>query len=121
MIIKVQKFLSEIREGDEASKKRWLVVLTSASMLVVIIFWTLYISAAVPQIGSSNRKVESVTFTSTINNVASLTGKNLGLKLNNLIDNLKTLAGRTNSITIEGASFNFVVNGLEKVSPKKLP
>lgn len=120
---KIQKFFLEIREGDEATKKRWLIILTSISMVVVVIFWSLYISISVPQLGSSskNNAAESGSFTGTISSAVGLAAKNLGLKLNYSIDKLKTLAQRTNSITIEGASFNFVAGGLQEVRPKKLP
>ncbi len=118
---KIQKFFLEIREGDEDAKKRWLVILTSLSMIFVLALWSAYISISIPQIGSPEKKVENDNFTSTISNVADLAAKNIGLKLSAFADKLGSLARRTNSITIEGASFNFTASGLQEVTPKKLP
>ncbi len=42
-------FISNLREGDEALKRRWLFVFSVPTMLIVVFLWVVYVRATLPE------------------------------------------------------------------------
>ena len=48
------KFISELQQLDENSKKRWLWGLTAVSVIVILFLWALYLNATVVAVNDPN-------------------------------------------------------------------
>lgn len=107
MIQKIQNFFLNLQQSDETTKKRWLIILTSASMAVVISLWVIYLNFTLADLGPKPP--------------ASNEAGGLQVIISESIAYLQSLAQQTNSITIQSASINMVLKDLEKIKPQKLP
>jgi len=45
----MKKFIDNLQKSDEATKKKWLVVLSILSMMVIIALWLVYLNLTVPK------------------------------------------------------------------------
>ena len=114
MIQKIQNFFLELREKDEATKKRWLVILTSASMVVVIALWAVYLNFTLADLGPKPPASNEIGILKTSRaGLQIIAGKSIAY--------LQSLAQKTNSITIQSASINMILKDLEEIKPKRLP
>ena len=122
---KIQNFFLKLQKEDEPVKKRWMVALTSASMLIVTVFWGFYFNATIKTIetaGISEQETGDNNFLAAVKNGAGIISKETGLKLSKLVDSIQTIANKTNSITINKTDNDFLIKkDLEDVAPKKLP
>ena len=121
MLPKLQNFFLELRESDEMTKKRWLFILTSSSMLVVVTLWIFYLNLSVKDLNKKELKNSQPEFLLTLKHGMGIIAKQIGLKTSETLDNLKSMTSRTNSITVQGANLNFILNDLEPIQPKKFP
>lgn len=121
MINKIQNFFWELQQSDEGTKKWWLFLLSGSSMVIVLILWSFYINMTIQSLNNKEAYPENAGVLSIFKNGVMVLSEDSGLKLSKLTDYLKTLLSKKNSVTIQGANFNFIVNGLEEVNPKKLP
>ena len=122
MLHKIKIFFIELREKDEAAKKRWLVVLTSVSMVFVAALWGINLNMSIQDLGGRAQRVEKENFMAVIKNGADMISKGTGLKLSKLADSVQAIANKTNSITINKTDNDvFIKKDLEQISPKKLP
>ena len=48
--------IKELQQLDESSKKRWLLILTSISVVVVLVLWAFYLNATVVSVNNVNTK-----------------------------------------------------------------
>ncbi len=120
MLQKVKKFFLDLQQSDEATKKRWLVILTSGSMMVVVGLWSVYINLTIQNLGEKNQN-QAPAFLETFKNGMAVLSKEAGSKASQLMANLQAATSRTNSITIQQENFNAVLQGLDEIKPKKLP
>ena len=122
---KIQNFFLKLQKEDEPVKKRWMVALTSASMLIVTVFWGFYFNATIKTIETariSEQETGDNNFLAAVKNGAGIISKETGLKLSKLVDSIQTIANKTNSITINKTDNDFLIKkDLEDVAPKKLP
>jgi hypothetical protein len=121
MVRALTHFFLELQKSDEATKKRWLALLTASTMLVVIALWVLYINIVIKSLGDKETAAAHPDFSSTFKNGSVVLLKELGAKFNELMHRLQSLAATTNSITIQPATINVVMPDLENITPKKLP
>jgi hypothetical protein len=122
MIPKIQNFFMEIQQSGEDTKKRWLFILSGSSMFIVLILWIFYINLTVKSLQKEDVSLQNNTGVFSIfKNGIIVLSKESGLNISKLTDYLKDFLSKKNSVTIQGANFNFIVNGLEDVKPKKLP
>lgn len=128
MIDRVKDFLIKLPERDEETRKMWLVILTSFSMVVVITFWAVYLDYEIPSL-SRPVVVEtagSENFLAVLESGAGVVSEKTGLKLSRIVSAVKTAVSKTNSIKIEKTSDSriyqeFIKKDLEDVEVKKLP
>ena len=120
MLQKIQNFFLDLQQSDEATKKRWLVILTSGSMLAVVGLWSVYINLTIQNLGEKNQN-EGPAFLETFKNGISVLSKEAGSNASRLMANLQAATSRTNSIVIQQENFNAVLHDLDEIKPKKLP
>ena len=117
MLNKIQNFFFDLQEKDEETKKWWLAILTSGSMLMVVSLWIGYINLTVKNLGDKDDRAQQASFFQTF-------GSGLNIVSGKLAGELKELFNKKNSVVIETqpANLNFVVKkDLEPIKPKKLP
>ena len=119
MLHKIQNFFLNLQQETEEIKKLWLFVLAAGSMLVVLTVWVFYINLTVKSLGAAEDKQGG--FFQTLGVGMQIISKESGLRLSKLMGRLKSAIGKKNSLTIQGANFNFIANDLDPVKPKKLP
>ncbi len=117
----ITHFILDIQKSDEETKKRWLIIFTSSAMILVLILWSIYINITVQSLGNQEVRAAQSDFSSTFQAGLTVLLKELGVKLNELAYQLKSLVETTNSITIQPANVNVVMPNLENIIPKKLP
>lgn len=121
MIQKIQNFFLELQQGDEDTKKRWLVILTSGSMLAVILLWTVYLNFTIENLNAPSKKSNEAGFLKTSQVGLQVISKEIGLKLSEVAAYLNSIAKQTNSITLEAANVSLILKDLESVTPRRLP
>ena len=122
MIPKIQNFFMELRQSGEDTKKRWLFILSGSSMLIVLVLWVFYINLTVQSLQKENANPQNnAGVFSIFKNGVIVLSKESGLKLSKLADYFEAFLSKKNSVTIQGANFNFIANGLDDIKPKKLP
>jgi hypothetical protein len=45
MIDKIKQFIKKIQESDETTKKRWIVIFSGLSMVIIVGLWVVYMNA----------------------------------------------------------------------------
>ena len=120
MIEKIQNFFLNLQQEDEATRKRWLIILTSGTMAVVVSLWLVYLNFSVKALTSDPPKDEAGFFKTSANGL-QIISQEAALKISQLSAYLKILASQTNSITIQPANINLILEDLEAVKPKKFP
>src|SRR3989338_3561043 len=118
MLQKIQNFFLKLQQEDEATRKRWLVILTSGTMVIVVSLWLVYFNFTIKALTSDPPKEEAGFFQTSANGL-QIISKETALKISQLSAYLKTLASQTNSITIQPANINLILEDLETVKPKK--
>ena len=125
MLNKIQNFFLKLQKKEESVKKQWLVILTSASMLLVTVFWGFYFNATIKTIETaeiSKQEIGNDDFLAAVKNGVDIISKETGLKLSKLVDAVQTIANKTNSITIDKTNNDFLIKkDMEEIAPKKLP
>lgn len=121
MMQKIQNFFLELQQSDENTKKRWLVILTSGSMLAVILLWAVYLNFTIEDLNAPSKKSNEAGFLKTSQVGLRVISREIGLKLSEAAAYLNSLAKQTNSITLEAASINLILKDLEAVTPRRLP
>lgn len=112
----VVNFFSKIRNGDEATKKKWLWILTPMIMIVVIAGWLLYISNSVVNLDQENNLANSKQEQNKTSFLATV-GKDVSI----LISKVKKVITKSKSIVVEGNKFNFTLDNLEPIKSQGFP
>ena len=97
---KIKNFFLNLQTKDEATKKNWLILLSAASMIVVITLWGFYVNYSIQDLREV-RENNNPGFFQTFKNGLGVTAKELISQTGQLINTLESLAKKTNSITIE--------------------
>lgn len=121
MFAGIKKFFLELQRKDEAAKKWWLIALTSASMLIVIVFWGLYLNSSIENLTQEKPEGQTSQFTIVFKNGIKEIAKIGGERLSKTMEKLKKLIAKTNSVTVQNTDIRFTVKNLEPIEPKKLP
>jgi|SRR3989344_3682023 len=100
MFQKVQNFFLDLQQKDQETKRRWLVILTSGSMIAVVFFWAAYLSSTVKNLAdSSNENPDG--FFAVFKNGLSVVSEKAGSQLSQVFADVQELAKKTNSVTIQ--------------------
>jgi hypothetical protein len=106
----LKHFITHIQNADEPVRRRWLLILSGSSMLIVIALWIGYINLIVTA-------PEGPPLTAEATPPATDPGfpKIFGAGLKAVTDEARKQIGGENEITIENPKGNF------QLSPEKLP
>ena len=77
MLKAIANFITKLQSSDETTKKRWLIILSSVAMVIVVGLWVVYFNMTFPR---------TETITAAENNAAS---SNVRVSLKNIKDTLQ--------------------------------
>lgn len=120
IIQKINSFFSEIRKKDQETKKQWLIGLTSASMLIVLVLWIISMNLTIKKLGGQEKIAAESGIGSTFYQGLKVVGGKVGGSLSEISDQIQSYVETTNSVTIQPTNLNFS-NNIEPVTPKKFP
>ena len=60
------EFIKQLRRSDDATKKRWLIILSALAMLVVLVFWSKYFAASLVRPGEQPTEDQGFSFWETM-------------------------------------------------------
>ncbi|MDD5547704.1 MAG: hypothetical protein PHN74_02295 [Candidatus Pacebacteria bacterium] len=107
------KFFEEIGKVDEGTRKKWLWVFSSLTMFAVVGLWFVYINYSIKGVGEEKKVVAKS------NEPPFAEVMKSGLA--NIFGKLKSDIAKTRTMTIQGASINFVLEDLEEIKQGGLP
>ena len=84
MLNKIENFFTNLQKENESIKKQWLIILTSASMLIVTVFWGFYFNATIKTIQTteiSDQETGADNFLAVVKNGTDIISKETGLKI----------------------------------------
>ena len=119
MNTKIKNFFLDLRQSDEETKKRWLVILTSAAMILIISFWIIYLNLTIKNL--SQKEENAGQFWGTMKVGLGVIYQKTASELSQASANLQEILKKTNSVTIQSENFQAVMPSLEEIKPKKLP
>ncbi|MEK7640936.1 MAG: hypothetical protein AAB389_02990 [Patescibacteria group bacterium] len=124
----VRNFVEKVQNSDETTKRFWVVVCSSISMLLVVSLWLGYMNVAITKIPGSNRQQATNSQQLITNNAEEVRKPGFfavftaGVKI--IFDELKerTLAKKDIVITKEvQQKMNFISEDIEPIKGSPLP
>jgi len=99
MFKNLKKFIQNLQTAEESRKKRWLFILSSAAMILVISAWAVYVNKTIVNLGTaeSTERPTAKTASEPFWQVFST-----GIKT--IADQIKNLIKTSREISIEGNS-----------------
>lgn len=55
----IRKFIEKLQNADEARKKRWLIGLSAAAMILIVGLWVIYLNFVLDKIGEPKQEAPS--------------------------------------------------------------
>lgn len=120
IIRKLKSFFADLQEKDEQAKKKWLIGLTSASMLIILVLWIISLNSTLKTLSGPEDERSKTGFGATLSQGLKVVGGEIGKNLSEISDKLQSYIATTNSVTIQPVNLNFS-NDIEPVTPKKFP
>jgi len=122
MIEGLKNFIKNLRDENENTKKRWLIILSGITMALVIALWVGYFNLTLPKVASPSGMAateEGVRQPVRSGNESQLTHikKTLAAGFSVLMEKVNT----KKSLIIKAPERNFVLENLEETLPTKLP
>ncbi len=113
-------FIVRIRNSDERTRKRWLIIFTIPAFALVILLWLLYMGAVIGSKEDGRSAPEEVGFFETLGVGFRVVGERIGRGAERVREFLRErLSGPT--ISIDAAERNFIAEIVEVVPPTPLP
>lgn len=134
----VKKFIRDIQRSDEVRRKKWFIGGSIVSVLFILLLWVVYISIDFPTIEppisevQKNAQIEEKKTTESMFDVFGRGIKNISDDLKKQYNTFKESIGKNfssfksgvqekNTMYIQGARLNFVLDGLDPIPPTPLP
>ncbi|MDP3999804.1 MAG: hypothetical protein Q8P76_04445 [bacterium] len=111
---KAGNFIQNLQDADEPTRKKWLIIFTAITMVIVIAFWSVYISYRIQDVNALEAQKDSPSFSEIFNSGLKILGAETMSKF-------KALMGDSQYLNTSGKDFKFTVENLEPVAPKQLP
>src|SRR3989344_3394680 len=114
----LKNFIGRLQDSPEPVRRRWLVILSGASMAAVLGLWVLYINVIVDSAGSElalkpeKQEVQTGAVDAFVAGL-KIVGQELKKGGTGVINRLREKLDETNSIEIRGNERNFILEGLE--------
>lgn len=120
----IKKFFSKLQSSDEATRRRWLVILSGTSMAIVLALWISYINLIVEPVGreekTAARKIEP-GFAEVMKAGLTVVAKGLKGVASGALANIRTTVSSTNQIKVNLLERNFIDEELPEIKPVVLP
>lgn len=112
---KVINFIRELQNSDEATKKRWLIILSGVSMVVVVGIWLVYFNWSLEKISPAQQQaaVETSGIKETLGDLKAT--------LDNGITAIKDQLSRSKSYDISATERNFILEKAGQLPKNQLP
>lgn len=122
MLKMTKNFILKIRNSDDATKKLWLVVLSGATMAIVIALWVVYQNLSIAKVDYPKSPEVKEIAVATKNNESDGPGffAIFGAGLKNIYDQIKAKLSLKNNIIIENRPLTFISKNVEPIKPTKL-
>jgi len=130
-------FLKKIQHSDDKTKKRWFLMISAISFVIVVSLWVVYLNSQIKSYSVSEEEVEipnivqkddspsvTETFGKGFQNIKDELidkFKKIGGDINNSFSSLKVRVEETNEINVESGGPEFTNNNVEKVATTTLP
>ncbi|MDD5431123.1 MAG: hypothetical protein PHP03_02785 [Candidatus Pacebacteria bacterium] len=105
----MKNFFENIRNSDETTKKVWHFVLSIGSAALIIAIWFSYVDYSIEGVGAAKEKkaqaAAGTPFLEVLKNGWNLVSEKLTKEV-----------AKTNDVAVQSANFNFIMEGIEKVS-----
>ena len=125
MLLPIRKFLKRIQNSSEAAKKLWLMIFSSATMLVIIVIWVANFNSSFGSLNQAEPLAVSKAGTEIQN--PSPEEKTAGLKeifsagFKTIGQALKGKLSARQQFSINASDRNFILENLETPSRISLP
>lgn len=95
----MRNHINRVKQSDQKTKFRWLIALSSAAILVIVIAWILYMRTFV-FVGSGQNTKEDVRigFWPVFKNGLTITGSSIGKAFDQIISDMPAIGRRTTTI-----------------------
>ncbi len=136
----VKKFIRDVQRSDVARRKKWFIGGSFISVLFILILWVIYVNIGFPAVEPSIPAIEKNIQTQTEQNSADESMFQIferGIKnisndfkkqydvfkehIEKGIGSLRSGLERKNTMYIQGARLNFVLDGLDPIPSTHLP
>lgn len=120
----IKKFFSKLQDSDEATRRRWLVLLSGASMIIVITLWISYVNLIVEPVGREEKIAESRIepgFAEVMRAGLTVVAKEIKEAAINTLAYVRVTVGSTNQIKVNLLERNFIDEELPEIKPVALP
>lgn len=111
---RAKNFIKNLQDSDDLTKKKWLVIFTAFTMVVVLAFWSVYFSYRIKDVNALEAQSASPSFSEVFNAGLKILGADV-------LSKFKILTGDSQTLNTSGKDFKFNVENLEPIKPKQLP
>ena len=123
MIKDLKSFIVRLQNSDEATKKRWLIIFSSAATIIIVVLWAAYLNYTVLSVeGSANTLVAGrPTIFKIFTAGFSVVGKKTETGLANSLIYFNKRITSENKLTIDRSNHNFILESLDPLPIRQLP
>ncbi len=114
-------FLRELQKKSNEEKRRWIIALTTVSMIFVFAIWGLSLSATIRDLDGEPNAPQQNNFVATFVNGLHVIANALGTQIGGLADRIRVSVQRTNSVTIRSTPFSVASTSVEPITPHSFP
>ncbi|MEK7612005.1 MAG: hypothetical protein AAB407_01565 [Patescibacteria group bacterium] len=120
------RFIQNLQEQSESVRRRWLVILSGGTMLVVLLVWVGYLKAIIPstEVPTVEAESEKMGFTESFKAGLVIVGEGTRGVLKQggkIAESAKNQISEDRTIIIETPQKNFILETLEVIPPTQLP
>ncbi len=117
----MNSFLRELQKKSNEEKRRWIIGLTTVSMIFVLVIWGFSLSATIGDLGTAPSTPQQNNFIATFMNGLRVVGGALATQLSGLAERIRASVQRTNSVTIRSTPFTVATTSVEPITPHSFP
>lgn len=123
MLKDIKNFVIRLQGEDEAVKKRWLIALTSVSVVFVIVLWAFYLNLTVISVAAPENAlvVQKPGFFGIFAAGFSVIGDKTTTGLANSFVYFSNKAKTKNQLIVDRGSHSFVYKNLDELPVRPLP
>ena len=81
----IKSFIEKLQNSDDAVKKRWLVIMSGLSMIVIIAIWLVYLNNSIQKLGENSPRQSETTFWQVFKTGLQVAGNSIKEKSSDLL------------------------------------